>query len=213
MGLSLNVDLKNGPEVMAMLGAMGKRAHDLRAVGVNVGEELKLRHKRRLAKGVGVHGQALTSQMSKRFGSEPLGGAERSFGTSLGYATNANGITFFSTFKGARVAQEGLTIKPKNSKFLTIPLRSRGGVFDLGDSKVSKNRTGKRARDYKDSFFRWVRGRLFLFQKLGSGRIRALFILLRSVKYPKNEWFGLNDADQDAVGKIYLDHVAGKVGE
>jgi hypothetical protein len=30
------------------------------------------------------------------------------------------------------------------------------------------------------------------------------------MKYPKNVWFGANEADRAAIGKLYLDAVAGE---
>lgn len=211
MGLELNVRLEHAAEVKAWLRKTKQRFTDLVDVNEDAGEELKLRHKRRLAAGIGVNGQKLSSKFSTRFGTEPLGGAERSFGTSLGYEATRKGLVFFSTWKGAAVAQKGMTIFPKHAKFLTIPLRAKGGIFETGGLGTKKNREGYRAREFKDTFFLRSRGRLFLMQKLGKGgKLRALFLLVRSMKYPKNVWFGANEADSAAIGKLYLDAVAGE---
>lgn len=196
------------------LGRVGRSMKDVRPASKAVGEALRNSHKRRLAAGLDIHGRPMRSAASMLSGKRPLGGPERSFGRSLAWSVGPRGdLEFFSTFKGAAVMQRGGEIRPEKAKFLTIPMRARGGAFDLGErGPIRGNRAGKRARDYKDTFFRRVKGQLYLFQKTPSAaghgsKIRALFLLVRSVRMPKNEWFGLTRADDAMIETSYLDYI------
>ena len=98
--------------------------------------------------------------------------------------------------------------------YLTIPLRARGGDNGRADRALTivKNRTGRRARHYsaKSTFVRrTASGKLIIFQKEPSGAIRALFLLLKRVRYPKNKWLGYSADDQ----KMAIDQFAKFLGE
>jgi hypothetical protein len=203
------------------LERVDRAMHDVRPASKDIGEALRNSHKRRLAAGLDVNGRPLHSSASLLSGGRALGGPLGRFGRSLNYAIAGDGgLEFFSTFKGAAVFQRGGEIRPgPGKKFLTIPMRAKGGAFAIkGErSSLNANRPGARARDYKDTFFRRVRGKLYLFQKTpsasGTGaKIRALFLLVRSVRMPKNEWFGLTRKDEAMIEAKYLDYIESSFG-
>lgn len=68
----------------------------------------------------------------------------------------------------------GATIRAKNRKYLTIPLPAA-----LTPAGVPKGK----ARDFREAFFRVVRGNLFLVQRVGRDTV-PLFLLKESVKIP-----------------------------
>jgi hypothetical protein len=129
---------------------------------------------------------------------------------SVHYAVVDGGLELYSTHIGARVHQEGLTIRPKNAKWLTIPLRARGGEAFAKDINLATkgNRSGMRARDYKHTFFREKFGKLYLLQKQpGRKDVRALFVLVKKATMAKNEWFGFTAPDVEMAIDTYGRHI------
>lgn len=167
------------------------------------GEEMLARTQRRMRAGLDVEGKPFVrSKRSERAGGQTLWD-RGALAASASYATTRDVLELFSSDKRALVHYEGATITPKRAKFLTIPLRARGGMF-AGGVVAQDNRRGDRARHYKGTFFLRRGGRLFLMQRLpgeGRGRIRALFILLKKVQLPARRWLGFGRADVEMVAE------------
>jgi hypothetical protein len=196
-------------EVKRWLGLARDQARDPRPALKDSAEEMLARTQRRMRAGVDVHGRPFTRSR---------GGAGRGGQTlwdrgvlaaSAQYSVTRDAFDLFSSDKRARVLQEGETITPKNSQFLTIPIRARGGMFGQRDVAAIGNRTGTRARHYKNTFFLRRGERLLLMQKTPGGALRALFLLVRSVKLPRREWLGFNSADLDMVAGKLGSHISG----
>lgn len=214
--LETHVEVMGLEPVQRAIARLGDRftPNSLRRPAAFVGAEMVVRTKRRLGQGVDVHGMPLKSQRSRRLGLKPLGGADGDFGKSVHWAIASDGVDLYSTFVGAGVAQRGDTITPKRAKYLTIPLRARGGDNARADRALTlvRNRTGRRAAHYlRTTTFirRTAGGKLIIFQKEPSGAIRALFLLLKKVRYPKNEWLGYSADDQ----KMAVDQFAKFLGD
>jgi hypothetical protein len=224
------------PEVKRFLGLAAQRGRNPRRTLIDIGEEMLVRNQRRLRRGVDVNGVAFKpSRRAVRDGGQTLWG-DGKLGSSLHYdvgqSAGASALDLFSSDKRARVHYEGLTITPKNAQFLTIPMRARGGIFGDGDKggAITGNRTGTRARHFKNAFFLRRGNRLFLMQRVGkelagekvvkvsrkSGSqrqiydaLRVLFMLVRSVKMPKREWMGFSNEDVDMAAAKLGGHVMG----
>ena len=80
----------------------------------------------------------------------------------------------------------GGTIRPKKGKYLTIPLPGVTG----------------RARDYDNTFI--PKGKRVMFQNLGDGNIRPLFLLKTSVTIPGRPFLMFQDEDVDVLCKYLL---------
>lgn len=214
--LQTHVEIAGLEDIQRRIAQLGDRftPRMLRRPSAFVGAEMVVRTKERLGKGVDVHGMPLRSQRSKQLGLRPLGGADGSFARSVQWAIANDGVDLYSTFVGAGVAFRGDTITPKKAKYLTIPLRARGGDNARADRAltIAKNRTGRRAAHYsrKSTFIRRTAGgKLIIFQKEPSGAIRALFLLVKKVRYPKNEWLGYSADDQ----KMAIEQFGKFIGE
>lgn len=208
MALIQEVRIAGLDDLRKRVQRMKLNAKDLRAPSKLAGEEMIVRTQDRMAKGLDIHGRPFKkSRRSSVLGRPTLGGSDRSMANSAHYAVAGNGLDWYSTHIGAAVHQEGKTIKPKNRKWLTIPLRAIGGNNETAGLSMKANRSGKRALDFKGTFFLRSRGRLFLMQKLDGKKLRALFLLVKSMTMKKNEWFGFTAGDEGAVGEIYLDHL------
>ena len=96
-------------------------------------------------------------------------------------SVNSSGEEVSVTFPltGIAVVHEtGATIRPKNSQYLTIPLRA--ALDSRGVPLKAK------ARDWSDTFVaRSKRGNLLIFQKQPGGGIKPLYVLKQSVTIPK----------------------------
>lgn len=93
----------------------------------------------------------------------------------------------------ADIHETGGIVKPRNSKYLAIPLPAA-----LTAAGVLK----KRPRDYSDTFVRKSKGgNLMIFQKVGQrGKIRALFVLKKSVTIPARKYMTITaEAMRDKV--------------
>ncbi len=205
------VEVSGLKDIQERVARLGVRAQDLRRPNAFIGAQLVLNNRRRLDAGVDVHGMPLRSKLSARMGLKPLGGAAGLFGRSVHWEIEGRDLNLFSTFIGAGVAYRGDTIVPKVKKWLTIPMRARGGEFARADRAVAVlgNRTGRRAAHYskKTTFFLRRNGKLFLMQKEPGGGLRALFFLTKKVRYPKNEWLGLSASDFEMAMKKYGEHL------
>jgi len=211
------------------------------AVLKNLGEEMLLRNQRRMRAGVDIDGKPFkTSGRSAQSGGQTLFNTG-ALAASINYDTPGSSLELFSSDKRARVHWEGLEITPKaGHKFLTIPLRGRGGLFDsiAGGAAPLANRTGALAGHYsKSSTFFLRRGSTLLLMqrvakvtgdggvsyrghKRGKGStpagskytLRALFLLVTKVKIPQRKFFGFGNADVDMVADRLGGWVAGEGG-
>jgi hypothetical protein len=202
-------------ETRGFIASAAARMRNTRPVRKFIGEEMLFRTQRRLRSGVDINGNAFTpSRRVEKFGGQTLWDRGQ-LAASVNYDTPGEDLELFSSDKRARVHQEGLEIRPKGGKqFLTIPLRARGGLFEgaIGGVDVKANRTGARGGHYGvgSTFIKRFGDRAYIFQKVDGKRIRALFLLLRSVKMKKREWLGFGPSDLDmAVSKLGA-HVAGE---
>lgn len=74
----------------------------------------------------------------------------------------------------AQIQEKGGTIKPRNRKYLTVPLPGIKGVAaNFPDSFILKSKTGK----------------LLIVERDGKGGLRPLFALKTQVQLPAREWF------------------------
>lgn len=171
-----------------------------------------------------VQGRPLRSGLAKRLGLVPLGGEFGLFGRSVRAepAQQGDGVDLYSTFVGADVAYKGKTITPKVKQYLTIPIEAKGGEFSESSSgrflsaglHLKQNHTGRRAGHYTNTFFmRTSDGKLVLAQYDHrkrydkQRRLRFLFVLVRSVRYPKNEWLGVSNDDLGQAADVYGRHL------
>jgi len=93
----------------------------------------------------------------------------------------------------ASVHERGATIRPKRSKYLTVPL----------PPALNSNGTPKRksARDWQNTFvLKSRKGNLLIVQKAGGGRITPLYVLKKQVTIPQR--LGFEDAFQ--AGREFL---------
>ena len=188
------------------------RPSALRQPNVDIAKRLVLSNRRRLARGVDVNGRPLRSGLAKRLGLIPLGGEHGPFSRSIRAEPIGNGVDLYSTFIGAAVAYSGKVITPRYARFLTIPIEAENDEFSVSDAGgsflsaglgIKENRTARRARDYENTFWMRTDGKLFLvqndkrkkFSAANSRKLRFLFLLVRSMRYPRNEWLGVSADD------------------
>jgi phage gpG-like protein len=210
MAIIFQIDGKR--EVRDFLGGAIARMRNTLPARKFVGEEMLLRTQRRLSGGVDVNGRPFKpSRRAEMFGGQTL--FDRgTLAASANYDTPGTDLELFSSDKRARVHQEGLEIRPKKGTFLTIPLRARGGIFEGAISGVSvkANRTGARAGHYGDTFIKRFGDRAYIMQRVGGKKLRALFLLLRSVKMPKREWLGFSPDDMEMAADKIGGHITGE---
>jgi hypothetical protein len=205
--------LEGSREVKHFLGQAAARARDPRPALKSAGEGMIVQTQRRMRAGLDVHGKPF----ARSRGAELRGGqtlwSRGELASSVQYALTLrvghllSSFDLFSTDKRARVHQEGLKIVPKSAKFLTIPLRGRGGMFGQRDVSPTSNRTGSKARHFKNTFFLRRGANLLLMQhtgKEGKGSLRALFLLVRSVQMKKREWLR---PDMDLIARELEQHI------
>jgi hypothetical protein len=201
--------------------ARGNRARaSFRRPNEFLGKEFVSRGRRLLDLALDIDGNPLKSRLAQARGRTPFGGAHGSYGKSLHYGHDGGDLKYFSTHPGADVAWSGKTLVPKTAKFFTIPVEADGGYamkttsrggFSRGGLSIESGRTGRKARDYKDTFFKWIGGRLWLLQKeKDSKRLRFLFYLTKQTRHNVNKWAGLTtkpvggmSATTDFVHNVY----------
>jgi hypothetical protein len=215
MGLQSSFEVNGLLDVQRRVAQLGLNAKDLRRPNGFIGAEVVKRNRERLGSGVDVNSRPLQSKLSQKLGLVAMGGAHGLFGRSIKWGLAGGDLELFSTFIGAGVAYRGDTITPKTKQWLTIPLEARGGAESSGRSGLTLegNRTGRRALHYKDTFFLRANGKLFLVQKdrrvkgEKAGKLRFLFLLVKRVKYPKNEWLGFSKTDLEMAADVYGRHL------
>lgn len=202
MAIGGRVELEGMKDLRARIAQLGVNIKDVRRPSKNVGEMMLASTHQRMARGLDVHGQRLKSDRASRQGHQPL----RGLADSVHYAVDQEGLALFSSDIRAGVHFRGDTIVPKRARFLTIPLRARGGE-SAGGAGLIANRTGRRARHYKNTFFLRKNGKLLLMQRTPGGALRALFLLVKKVKLKKNEWLGWSREDLNRTEEIYAKHL------
>jgi phage gpG-like protein len=194
------IDIRGLPEVQAAIRRLGLAARDTRPAREQIGEEMMVRTADRYARGVGPDG----TPWKKSRRAELEGGAtldqDGNLKSRIGYDARGDDLDLYSWDKRARVHQLGLTIRPTpGHEFLAIPLRAPGGEFAVPKRPVKhrNGRDGRRTSHYErgSTFIGRVRGRLFIFQNVSEGVLRALFLLVRSVTMPKRPFLGFSDDD------------------
>lgn len=168
-----------------------------------IGEAMLVSTQRRMRAGLDVDGKPFVRSRRAESGGGQTLWDRGALVSSVNYSVRPDGLVLFSSDKRAAVHYDGRTITPKRASFLTIPLRARGGMY-AGRVVATGNRRGDRARHYQNTFFLRRGGRLFLMQRLpgeGRGRIRALFLLLRSVRLPRRKWLGFTRGDLEMVSQ------------
>lgn len=201
------------PEAKGAVAKVRSGVSDTRLARKFIGEEMLARTQQRLRRGIDVHGRPFKpSHRVKKEGGQTLWD-DGGLAASVNYSLTSDGLDLYSSDKRARVHFLGLVIRPKNGKYLTIPLRAPGGAYARKDRFVSgnANRTGARASHYskKSTFFKTFGDRLYLMQKTGDGKLRALFLLVRSVKMPKREWLGYSQDDLEMAMRVLGDGIVG----
>jgi hypothetical protein len=224
-----SIEVTGLEDIQRRIALLGERIKPggLRRPSVEIAKALVASNRARLGRGVDVHGRALRSNLAKRLGLVPLGGEYGLFGRSIraqAIASGGDGVDLFSTFLGANVAYQGKTITPRTKQYLTIPLEAKGGEFSRESARgnfltaglsLKQNWTGRRAAHFENTFFMRTDGKLFLVQNdkrkkysgANSRKLRFLFLLVRSVRYPKNEWLGVSDSDMAMAADIYGRHL------
>jgi len=80
----------------------------------------------------------------------------------------------------AGIHETGGTIRPKNSKYLTIPLKA---------AKTAGGAPRGKARDFSNTFVLKAKsGQLLIVQKTGKDSLTPLFVLKKSVKVPASRY-------------------------
>lgn len=220
-----SVEIRGLEDIQRRVALLGERLKpgSLRRPSVDIAKQLVISNRKRLGQGVDVGGRPLSSALAKRMGLVALGGEFGLFGRSVRAepTSSGDGIDLYSTFIGADVAYKGKVITPKVKQFLTIPLEAKGGEFSESDSGrflraglgIKDNYTGRRALHFENTFFMRTDGKLFLVQNdkrkafKGSRKLRFLFLLVRSVRYPKNEWLGIAPSDLTEAAETYGRHL------
>lgn len=215
-----SIEVRGLADIQARIARLGQRlgAGELRRPSVSIAKSLVNSNKARLARGVDVHGRPLRSAAARRRGVVPLGGAKGVFYRSVFASafTSGDGVDLYSNFIGADVAYKGKEITPKKAKYLTVPLDAKGGESE-GDGgaglSLVANRTGRRARQYEGTFFLETDGSLFLVQRDkrvkgdNARKLRFLFVLIRRMRYPQNEWLGASNDDLTKAAETYGQHL------
>lgn len=211
--MAILFNIEGVPQAKASLfGSAARMRRPERALRF-IGEEMLTRNARTLAAGLDVDGARLKpSRRAERSGGQTMFDTG-ALAASENYGVNGGNLDLFSTHPSAGVHWRGDTIRPKRAQFLTIPLRAAGGMF-AGGVDVRANRRGDRASHYAkaSTFFAWRNGRLFLFQKTGKNRLRALFLLVKSVRMPKRKWMGFGARDVEMVREVLARHVLSEGG-
>ena len=215
--MRLSTALEGLGDVRLSLRNLLARSRDPRPALRYVGEEMLLRTENRLRRGVDVNGKPFKrSRRAERVGGQTLWDTGAMAG-SVSYDVSAGkDLDLFSSDKRARIHYDGGTIVPKNSQYLTIPLRAKGGEYAGAFRGLARksNRLGARARDYKGTFFIRRNGKLFLAQRVpggeGKGALRFLFILLKRVTMPRREWLGFGPMDLQMAVERLGRHVTGE---
>lgn len=224
--MAILFQLSGVDEVRRFMDGAVAAGKDTRRVRKVIGEEMLHRNHTRLAAGLDVDGKPMPrSRRVQRNGGQTL--FDRgALAASVNYALTGEDLDLFSTDKRAGVHYRGDTILPKKGQFLAIPLRARGGLFQLEKAPPAlANRTGARPRHYAASatFFKRFGGKLFLVMRhggtkgkkgdgQGKGRLTLLFLMVRKAKMIERRWMGYSKDDVAWAAEQYASAIFGKGG-
>lgn len=202
--------LYGAPEAKAMVAGAADRAARPERVLKNLGDAEITRNHHNIEAGKDTDGRPFKkSRRASMFGGQTMFHSAE-LADSVNYTVKQGELELYSTSRRARVHYDGETITPKNGRYLTIPLRAKGGVFAGVGLDVQANRRGTRARHYKNTFFARRGGKLFMFQKVGgkdSNKVRALYLLVTSSKLPARKWMGI---DINRAAAVLGAHITGE---
>ena len=99
---------------------------------------------------------------------------------------------------GARIQNEGGTIRPKKAKYLWIP------ADNWARSQLRRNGWSitQTIRTLKGSGYCYRKGRLFVYRQKGSKEEKKLFILRDSVHIPQRRFFFISEDDEKEIRRI-----------
>jgi len=203
--MSVVFRLAGARDTLAAIKGMTERAANPTRAFKFIGEAELTRNAHNIAAGRDTDGKPFKQSRRAAAGGGQTMLNRGEMASSINYVASADSLDFDSSSRAAAVHYDGLEIKGR--PWLTIPLRAKGGVFAGVTLDISKNRTGARARHFKNTFFARRGGKLFLFQKVGAHQVRALFILVRSVKMPVRKWMGV---DLNRAAEVLGRHVVGE---
>jgi phage gpG-like protein len=207
------IGLRDAQEAIRRLGLA---AADTRKVRALVGEEMLRRTEERFAREVGPDGKPWKrSRRAEREGGKTLSNSG-TLKSRVAYDVRGDDLDLYSWDKRARVHQLGLTIEPtEGHQYLTIPLRAKGGNFAGPQTPLitRKGRDGRKAAHYRAAtegigrtWVARVRGKLYIFQATGDHAVRALFLLVRSVKMEERPFLGFSQDDLLMILRLFSDH-------
>ncbi len=111
---------------------------------------------------------------------------------SIKHSVQGNTILIGTNVEYAKIQNDGGTIRPKNKKWLTIPLTT-----------IAK---AKRATEFSDTFVKFYHDYKYgiIFQNQDSGDPIALYKLVKKVIIPKREFMFLDKKDQEIIADVAL---------
>lgn len=119
--------------------------------------------------------------------------------SSIHYVLQDSSSVVISTNRtGARIQNEGGTIKPKRAKFLWIPA-DKWARDQLRRNGWSITQT---IRTLKGSGYCYRKGRIFVYRQKGSKNEKKLFILKDSVYIPQRRFFFISEYDEKEIRRI-----------
>lgn len=133
-------------------------------------------------------GAVHTRAIAERFKSGAIAARTGGLRRSLGFAVDGQGmdatLRVFAGTHYARIQEEGGTIRPKNKRFLTVPLPEAltpAGVLKGGARIVQRGNRYETADGSPTFIFRSKRGNLLVGARAKNGRTRLLYALKPSV--------------------------------
>ena len=99
-------------------------------------------------------------------------------------------VTIGTNVNYAKIHHEGGIIRPRNAKYLAIPLTKKAAV--------------KRPRDYQNTFIQ----KGVIFRKLRDGSIEALYALKRQVEMPARPYMFIDNQTQESIRQLVIDYIA-----
>jgi len=119
---------------------------------------------------------------------------------SISYVASERDVKIGTCLIYGRTHQEGLTIKPKNGKYLAIPLSP--------PLTPTQARTA-RPRDFDNTFVaKSKKGNLMIFQRTGK-KVRAIYMLVKQSKIKARPYLKWTERAKDKVFQIIANSFAG----
>lgn len=99
-------------------------------------------------------------------------------------------VTIGTNVNYAKIHHEGGIIRPRNAKYLAIPLTKEAAV--------------KRPREFTDTFIQ----KGVIFRKLGDGSFEALYALKRQVEIPARPYMFIENKTRESMRQLVIDYIA-----